>query len=176
MGSLVIFSFAMVWYSCNKDEIVDQLLTFDVSQSDTLKIPFIPKGSVDTTLFSIDIPTNAKQKAQENGTNTDLIKKAILKELKMTIINPPGQNFNFLDTINLYLSAPGLNEILLAGKTNIPADTNIVYLDTYGSDFVQYIKQDTFALSPQLVTKDSVLYQIDVLVDLIFSVTADPLK
>jgi len=173
MGALVIFFFAIVWYSCKKEDVVDQLLTFDISQSDTLKIPAI-FGRIDTT---INIPTNAKQKAQENGTNTDLIKKAILKELKMTIINPLTQTFNFLDSIKVFISAPSdTTKDLLASKTVIPQDTSMLYLDTDGSDFAQYIKQDTFTLWTQIMTNDTILNQTDIIFDLTFSVTADPLK
>ncbi|MBW8050285.1 MAG: hypothetical protein FVQ77_08095 [Cytophagales bacterium] len=173
MGSLVIFSFAMVWYSCNKDDLVDKFLTFDYSDSTSFTTPIL-EVKVDTI---VTYPTKAKDEFGKNGADIKNIKKASLKALKLTITNS-GRTFAFLDSVKIYLADAVLGNILLAGKNVTPADTNsnVLTLDTKGGDFIPYVNKDTLIMNPQLFTNRFIFDTLTFNVNYTFSVTADPLK
>lgn len=173
IGSLVIFSFVTVWYSCS-DEVLDQFLTFDYSDSTSFTAPII-KGQRDTT---ITFSTSAKEELEKNGTSMDLIKKATLKALSLTITAPSGKTFTFLDSISIFIDATTLSKNLLASKTLTSADknSNILILDTKSSDFVPYIKQDSISMQYSLLINQTLGTIYTFGVSYTFSITADPLK
>jgi hypothetical protein len=66
--------------------------------------------------------------------------------LDLTITSPSNADFSFLKSINVYISAEGLNEVKIAWKENVPSDVTLLSLDVTGVDLKEYIKADKFSL------------------------------
>jgi len=65
----------------------------------------------------------------------------------MQILSPATQNFDFLDTVQLYMSAPMLPEVLMAYQYNIPKGSTTLNLTTITEvDMKSYFLADTMYL------------------------------
>ena len=70
--------------------------------------------------------------------------KVDLKKLSVQILTPPTQNFDFLDTIQLYLSAAGQPEMLVAYQYVIPKGaTTLDFFTVTDVNLKNYFLADT---------------------------------
>lgn len=154
--------------------VVDQLLTFTISNQTTITIE---SGFLIGTATSIIIPevtTNSSAEFENNNTKADLVKDVKLTELTLTITDPTNKTFSFLKSIELYISTDSSDEILLASKNDINSTTNTVVLMPTTVKLDKYIKAPSFKLRTQAVIKESITQDITVKGDMKFKVTADP--
>ncbi len=126
--------------SCKKiDKLTQFNLHFDTEAT-------IPAGLPINTPFnipSIEIPLQTKSVFENNNTAKELVEQAILKELKLTLIDPADGNFNFLKDMEIYISSDELPEIKIAWIYNHPNDNkNTLLLDTTPMDLQEYVKSD----------------------------------
>ena len=84
-----------------------------------------------------------------------------VKELKMKITAPEGQTFDFLKSIKIFIKAEGLEEKMIAWKTDMTDDgSTTITLETSDENLKDYILKDSFQLrtetvTDQLITKDT---------------------
>jgi hypothetical protein len=94
-----------------------------------------------------------------------MIEEVKLTSLELTITVPSDGNFDFMKTINVYMSAEGLPETKIAWKENIPNGSgSVLELDTSNEDLKEYIKKDKVVMrlntiTDQLITTE---YHIDI--------------
>lgn len=111
----------------------------------TVGVP-IPGGSV------IDFPTvgiepNSKAILAQYHTSQSKIVSVDLKSLSMQVITPPDLNFDFLDTVQIYISANSLPEMMVAYKYGIPKGSNTLDFITVTSvNLKGYFLADTLYL------------------------------
>jgi hypothetical protein len=75
--------------------VVDQLLTFTISNQTTFKIPStFPVGTA-VPIPTTDITTNSSAEFENNNTKANLVKDVRLKELTVTITDPANKTFSF---------------------------------------------------------------------------------
>lgn len=80
--------------------------------------------------------------------------------MTLQITDPDDGNFNFLNAINIYISAENQEETLIAWKDEIAEDSSqTLELDTTNEDLKNYIKEDEFSLriettTDQVITND----------------------
>jgi hypothetical protein len=121
LATIAILSICM---SCNK---VRQLTNINVNipynyQQTIPSIPgdtvttILPTGGIPLPFPKVGIATNSQQYIAEYGTATNLVINVYLKSLAIQIQTPPGQNFNFLDYMDVYISSKTQPEVLIASQ------------------------------------------------------------
>lgn len=150
----LLYSTAIVCFflvSCKKiDELTQFNLTFDNEA-------IIPASTGVNLPFNVVMPeqeTNAEQAFEVNDTRKDKIEEIFLRELKLSVNKPNGEDFSFLQQIELYLNADGLDEVKIAWKEDIPETATTVFLDLTEQDLQEYIKKDEFSLRVRAVTDE----------------------
>lgn len=150
---LVIGLFA----SCKKK---NKLTQFTMSYAQTVVIPSSTGVNLPFNIFTPDMTTNSESTFEVNNTRKDLIQEIKLTKLDLLITSPSNGNFQFLKSVEIYISASGLQEVMIAKKDNIPSDIgNYINLDCLNSDLKEYIKKDQFKLrlntvTDQIITSD----------------------
>jgi hypothetical protein len=169
---LIGISILLVCASCKE---VDDLLTFTISDQVSLTIPSTSPVSLPSEILTPEVTTNSSQKFANNNTEASLVKDVKLQELKLTIETPSGKNFNFLKSIEIYISTNSSNEILLAGLDNIPANLTTISLTPTQQKLDVYAKASTYKLRTSVITKETLTQDVGIKADLKFRVTAAPL-
>jgi len=73
-------------------------------------------------IFTPEMETNSESKFSVNDTRKDLIEEITLTELELVIISPDTADFSFLNSIEVYISADGLEEIQIASLSEVSQD------------------------------------------------------
>ena len=172
-SGILLLTMLFVLGSCDK---VDELLTFEIDHSTQVTIendvtPFDPPVSMPTP----DITTNSEQSFENNNTNKDKVKDIKLKDMVLSIQDPPDETFSFLEEVYVYMSTNSSNEIQVASSTDIPEDAQSISLETTGKELDKYVKSDKYNVRTEVVTDEVITDDVTVDIDLTFVVTADPL-
>ena len=108
--------------------------------------------------FNIATPqteTNAESEFESNDTEKKYIKTITLDSLILTLYDPEGEDFSFLEEISIFIKADGLDEMEIAWKRPVPESTsNVLVLDVTDEDLQAYIKQDKFSLKLKVLTDE----------------------
>jgi hypothetical protein len=137
---------------CTKLDDLEKLadINKDMDYSQTVDVnglpdgaPSLPPGGVSQDLPKFAVETKSKQFIEENNTSAEYLKHVKLKKFVASVAKPDGKNFEFMDTIRIYLSAPGLPEILAAHKYGIPKGLKEVSLDCDTTNLKEYILKDS---------------------------------
>jgi hypothetical protein len=116
-------------------------INIDIPYTTQATVPLIPGDTVGTPLPAgmvlnfptKDVQSNSKQVLTQYNTSTSKIVSVDLKSLSIAILSPPSQNFDFLDTVQLYISAASLPERLIAYRYNVPKGLTTLVLNTADS-------------------------------------------
>ncbi|MEZ7500639.1 hypothetical protein QO200_18125 [Flavobacterium sp. Arc3] len=154
--------------------VVDQLLTFTVSNQTEFKIASNFPLNIASGIVTPDVPTNSSAEFENNNTKANLVKYVKLKELKLSITDPDGKTFSFLKSIHIYISTDANDEIELAYLENISATTNTIVLTPTSEKLDNYIKASSYKLRTEAVIRETLTTDITVKADMKFKVTADP--
>ena len=158
--------------SCKK---IDQLLTFYIEDSQSIKIAgTFPIGQV-IPLTPIAVPTRSDEKFKNENTSADLVKDVKLDRLTLTITDPSAENFDFLQSISLYISTNQSDRILLASLDNVPTGVSSIQLTPTGQKLDKYVKASSYTLSTEAKIRKPISRDITIRSDSRFKVTADPL-
>jgi hypothetical protein len=167
---IAIATLSLFIISCS---VVDQVLTFTISNQTTFKIPStFPVGTV-FPIPTTDIATNSSAEFENNNTKANLVKDVRLKELTVTITDPANKTYSFLKSIRLYISTDANDEIELAYKDDINSNSNTLTLTPTVEKLDKYIKASSFKLRTEAVIKETLNTDITVKADMKFKVTAD---
>ncbi|WP_405384477.1 hypothetical protein [Maribacter sp. LLG6340-A2] len=141
-----------IFSSCDK---LDELTKFDMEYSQRATIPSSAGIDLPFDVFTPETETNSESKFAVNDTRKDLIEEISLTELEMVILSPDEADFSFLNSIEVYISAEGLEEIQIAYLNEVPENVgNTISLDTSDADLKEYIKKDEFSLRLNTVTDE----------------------
>ncbi|MBF9223834.1 hypothetical protein [Hymenobacter ruricola] len=156
---------------------IDQLLTFTVDTTQSVEVPAFPGTNL---LAPVTVTTNSAASFQNNKTSKDKVKDVYLDQLVLTITNPAGKTFDFLDNLEVYINTPnGNNKILLANITSVPQGTNTIKLTPTTARLDEYLKSETYELTVIAKTNNKAFdpntLKYTVKADSRFKVTANPL-
>jgi hypothetical protein len=135
----------MVLFGCDKAKDL-ATIEQDITYQESLDIPFglsVPLQVNMDTSINYAFATNYQSYLNTYHTSSDKVISTKMKKLSMRITTPANQNFDFLDTVRLYVYAPGLPEVLAAYKTPVPKGTQLVDLDVIDVDLKQYFLKDS---------------------------------
>lgn len=124
-------------------------------------------------LSSQDMTTNTSSQYKNEGTNSKLVQEVYLTKLFFTVKSPALGNFNFLKSVEMYLSSPNNSEVLVASKYDIPEDGSTqLYMDTRDINLKEYLQDESYKLRVKTVTDHSVAADMTVISDETFHVKA----
>ncbi|WP_339726432.1 hypothetical protein [Maribacter stanieri] len=142
----------VLFTACDK---IDELTKFDMEYSQRATIPSSTGINLPFDVFTPEMETNSESTFAVNDTRKDLIEEIKLTNLELVMISPEEADFSFLNSIEVYISADGLEEILIANLDEVPEDAgNVITLDTSDTDLKEYIKKDEFSLRLNTVTDE----------------------
>ena len=160
---LTLFVFVLLLsFSCST---IDKFTQFEMAYTESVIIESMIGINLPFNLFTPAISSNSESVFEVNDTRKDRIEEVILTSLDLTLSVPENGDFSFLKSIEIYISAADLDELKIAWKDDIPADTgNTIELDTAGEDFKEYIIEDEFTLRVNTVTDEIITsdHQIDI--------------
>jgi len=160
--------------SCEK---ADELTKFDLEFNTTTTIPSTATIGLGFDLLTPPVESNTDTEFAGHGTDRDHIEDIKLKTLDLTILSPDGSNFDFLESISLFIKADGLDEIELASRSDIPNGLGTkLSLQTSNSDLQAYLKSPSFTLRVNTVTDELITEDHDINIYTVFSVNATLLK
>jgi len=169
---VAICIFCVLAVSCDK---IDELLTFYINHDANFTIESTVPLNLPINIATPDITTNSSQNFENNNTRSDLVKDIKLNDLKLTITDPPGENFNFLKSVYVYISTNSSTETTLAYIDDIPMNVTLVELIPTESSLDEYVKASSYKLRTRIVTRQTLTESVDVKIDMEFKVTAKPL-
>lgn len=159
---ILLFGLVWAWQSCQK---IDRLTQFDLTYHSEVTIPASIPLNVPFDIVTPEITTNTEEDFENHQTHKDLIEEISLKEVELTITDPAGADFDFLNSIEIYIETDDLPAKKIAWKENIPENgARRLRLETSSDDIKEYLLADSFKLKIKTKT-DRVLTQ-DVTIDI----------
>lgn len=138
---------------CNK---LDELTQFHLDYEQQVVIPSSTGIALPFSVNTPDTETNSESQFSVNDTRKDLIEEIQLTKLRLVLASPEGADFSFLESIEVYISAEGLDEVKIAWNDAVPADAgDILDLETSDADLQEYIKKDSFTLRLRTITDET---------------------
>ena len=148
----MLFALVGLFSSCDK---LDELTKFDMDYDQTVVIPSTTGVDLPFDIFTPEKETNSSTEFEVNDTRKDLIEEIVLKKLVMTVEAPEGEDFSFLESIIIYMSAEDLPEIKIAWNEEVSATAGEqLELVTTAEDLKEYIKKDSYTLRLKTVTDE----------------------
>ena len=154
-------------------ELLSSLTEFDLPYEKSFSIPLILASDSTLNVETPTIPTGIASAMEKYNTGLDLIDEISLSSMTLTLTDPIDGNFGFLESIEVYISATGQDEIQLASKLGVATDVGAVLeLETSDADLQNYIKQDDFKLRFNIDTDENVLTAQEIKMDMVVHVDA----
>jgi len=172
MRKLLIFLLlGGIWITgCEK---LSEFTRFNLVYNDTVVIPSSAGINLPLNVFTPDIESNAESEFSVNDTRKDLIEEITLTDLNLSVNSPESGDFRFLESIEIYLGAEGLDEIRIAWQDSVPPDVGkYLELETSGEDLQAYIKKDEFSLRVHTVTDELIESDHEIKINSVFYVDA----
>lgn len=140
-----------------------KLVSFDLHYNDNITIPANSIINIPLSILAVESETNSEQELSSKGSSTSLISKVVLSALDISILSPNNGNFNFLKSVNVYISGPSLAETRIAYYDDVPA-TNLQSLDLIceDKDLKEYLKKDTYTIRVQAITDEQLAQNTEV--------------
>lgn len=163
--------FLLALWSCEK---LDELLTFEISESNNIKIP--ASGLINTPVISpVPVTMSSQESFKNNNTSANLVKDVSLSKLTLTITDPAAENFDFLKSITIYIGTDESDKVPLASLDNVPTGVSSIDLVSANTKLDKFIKASGYTLYTQVALRSNVAHELTVRADSKFRVTADPL-
>ena len=161
----------MLTYSSCKE--IDKLTHFYMDYTSNITVESTFFIDIPFDVWTPDIPTNSEETFQNNDTRTDLIEEITLTEMKMNITSPESQSFDFLKSIEIYISADGVEEKKIAWYDDIPQSGLLtISLETADDNLEEYIKKDEYKLRSRTVTRQLISVSTEIEISNTFFVDA----
>jgi len=151
----ILLLIVLLSFACRKIKNLANI-NVDIPYSTQLTIPQVgdntggipvPGRGAALNFPPVAVETNSKQYLAQYHTNEDNIRKVDLKKLSIQIITPPSQDFDFLDTVQLYIAAGNMPEVLVAYQYNIPDNATMLdFITITDINLKDYFLADTIRL------------------------------
>lgn len=103
----------------------------------------IPGGGLYASFPPMPLETNSQTIMQEYNTSPDLISNVSVKELGADYLHPENGSFDILDSVELYLSARGLPEVMVAYQYVLEPGTKRLDMEIIDRNIKEYFLEDT---------------------------------
>ncbi|WP_150451431.1 hypothetical protein [Arenibacter lacus] len=155
---------------CDK---LDELTKFEMDYKQRVVIPASAGMDLPFDVFTPKTETNSSSEFAVNDTRKDLIEEIVLRKLTLSIVSPEGEDFSFLESITVYMSAEDLPEIKIAWNDEVSATVGgVLELEVSDDDLKEYIKKDSYSLRVNTVTDELLKSDHEIEIASIFFVDA----
>ncbi|GGW47255.1 hypothetical protein [Arenibacter certesii] len=158
----MIFAILAAFSACDK---LDELTKFEMDYKQRVVIPSTTGMDLPFDIYTPETETNSSSEFGVNDTRKDLIEEIVLRKLTLNLVTPEGEDFSFLESISVYMSAEDLPEIRIAWNEEVSATVGgTLELETAGDNLKEYIKKTNYTLRLNTVTDEflSTDYEVDV--------------
>ena len=146
-------------------KLIDGWTQFEVDYSSTAILPQDLDINKSEDVYPSEIEANLKGKVENEGSSLDKIESVELTDLILKITSPTGKNFQFLNSVALYMNAEGLDEIKVAWKDEVSVTVgDALSLSTSSADLTDYLVKEVVTLRLNIVLKQGIPqdYQIGI--------------
>ena len=166
----------LLFSGCDIQESIDNITTFNITNSAEFTIPSSSGVNLPIDIASPDVNTSSQQSFENNNTRADLVEEVSLNELTLTITSPNDRTFSFLKSLEIYISNDSEGSTLLAEIQDIPENVgDELQLETTGTNLIEYLKEDSYDLQFEAVTRETVNSDTDIRSEMVFEVKASTL-
>lgn len=159
--------------SCNIQETLEEITTFNIRNSIDFSIPSSSGINLPIDVATPPVETSSQQTFENNNTQANLVENVNLNQLTLTITSPDNRTFGFLQSLKIYISNDTEGSTLIAEMQDIPEDVgSVLELETTGENLDAYIKENSYGLEFNAVTRETVNSQTDITADMVFEVRA----
>ncbi|MDI1233561.1 MAG: hypothetical protein PSX81_04715 [bacterium] len=155
--------------SCKK---VEKLFTFSIYNESSIILQANVPINLPINVNTPNVTTNSSDQFENNNSDAAHVKDIRLKNLLLTITSPSGKNFDFLKSIQIFISTDANNEIELASLDNIPTNTASIALLPTSEKLDNYLKSGTINLRTTYVKRQLQSQDVEVKVNSEFTVKA----
>jgi hypothetical protein len=172
----LLISTFLFFTACNLQEKIDEITTFKINNSASFTVPSSSGINLPIDIGTPDVNSSSQQSFENNNTRADLVENVSLSELTLTITNPNDRTFSFIKSLEIYISNDTEGSTLLAEYQDVPEDIgNELVMETTGANLDEYLKEDSYDLKFEVVTRESVNSDTDIRSDMVFEVRAKTL-
>ena len=183
-----IFAAAMLLVLCAVAacDTLDEQFVFYINKEKVKAItPAFPVGQL-TVLDNMTILANADTVFMRNRTRAELVKEMTLDKFTLSITDSTGikidstsADFDFLESVDVYISADSLEEVRVAYLEDIPAnDSTLNYainLNLTNVKLDAYLKKDKYIIQTRGRLRKAVADTVLVGTAVLFKAIADPI-
>lgn len=168
----IITLMALLCFSLSCDK-VDKLTQFNIEYNEKVVIESSAVIDLPFNAFTPEISSNSESTFENKNTRKNLIEYIELRSMTLEIEGPDHGNFDFLNKIDIYISAENEPEVKISWKENIEANgSRVLKLDTSNDDLQSYLKKDQFNLRLATVTDEIITSDHHINVKSVFFVDA----
>ncbi len=176
---------AVIWVSaCQKIKSIANI-NFKIPFSQSVSVPdvagypsgaVLPAGGLNLPFPPVTVATNTQQYFDQYHASSKNLIAADLNDADIMITAPPGQNFNFLDSIQIFVSSETVPEILIAYLFDVPKGvTKINLVVVPGQDLKRYVVKDSITMRLKAHVNALPFAGTELQTEGAFHVTANPL-
>jgi len=145
--------------SCKK---IDKATQFDLIIEEQVTPPSIIGINLPFNLPTTAIHSDINKQLEIKNKKKKKIEKMFLDELEVSILTPSNQDFNFIKSVKVFISAENLTKILVAESLNLTNQNLKTLLITPIDelDLTDYVKKDVIDLSIELVTDETIFHKV----------------
>jgi hypothetical protein len=166
-----LISFALGLAGC---ETLNSLIQFNLPLEFKVVVPSTLNVGLPIDVLTPDIESNATARFETEGTRADLVESATLTEMTLQLVLPAGEDFSFLEQIDVYISADGVGEALMATSGQVAVNAgSTLSLNCTDLDLKAYLISETFDVRIRTVTDELTTQDMEVDVDCVFRIDAE---
>lgn len=172
MKHLFLSLLAVIFFTSCEDEL-DKLTMFNVSNSTTFSIPATTIINTPLAINTPEIESNSNNDFSNNNSRKDLIESAKLTQLRLRVDAPNNGDFDFLNEIELFIDADGVEETLLASLKNISTNQQEIELESSGEELAPYLRADNYSIRVRAITDETISEEYTINADFTFFIDAE---
>lgn len=173
LGIFALLLVLMSVSSCNK---VGKAAKFDLEYDVSFTLQDTCQIGIEYDFFA-NTGTKSQDTFALEQTNNDLVKTIRMTELKLSLTAPNGYDFQPLDTVKVYMSAPGYTNTLIADKTNIfQFATDLEFDDFLDTDYKFFVFKDELLFNLKVTFDDALTTDLIVNLHCKFHVDAEEVQ
>jgi hypothetical protein len=144
---------------------MDENFQATIPSSSPVDLPF--------TIYTTEQTTNSELEFESNDTRKDKIQQIVLEKLIITITSPQGEDFSFLNNLEIFLSSTNQAEEKVAYLNEVSENIeDELICKVVGQDLQKFVKDDKYKVRLVTVTDEIITQDIDVNIYINFFVDA----
>ena len=150
---LFVALFALAGLSC---EEASKLTQFDMDVNENITIPAMPTALPEGYPFTFTFRPDMEAELASRGLSPDVLEEILLKSLVLKVTSPAGADFGFVKSVDMYVSAEGMDKVRFAYTGNVADDAGATLsLTTANVDLKNYFLQEKVKIEVDIATDEA---------------------